>query len=39
MLFQAADSHHTQNIQINKVIGENENCVFIFQKKTEWTFG
>ena len=31
-------SWHTQNIKINKVIGENENCVFYFTKKTIWTF-
>ena len=27
------DSQHTQNIQINKVIGENEKCVFYFMEK------
>ena len=30
----AGDSRHTQNIQINKVIGENEKCVFYFMEKT-----
>ena len=34
----AADSQHSQNIQINKVIGENEKYVFIFTEKTKWTF-
>ena len=28
----AGDSRHTQNVQINKVIGENEKCVFILWK-------
>ena len=28
------DSRHSQNIQINKVIGENEKCVFYFMEKT-----
>ena len=32
------DSWHTQNIQINKVIGKNEKCVFYFMEKTKWTF-
>ena len=27
------DSQHTENIQINKVIGENEKCVFYFTEK------
>ena len=27
-------SQHTQNIQINKVTGENEKCVFYFMEKT-----
>ena len=37
---QVGDSWHTQNIQINKVIGENEkkNISFILQKKTKPTF-
>ena len=39
MLYQVGDSRHTQNIQINKVIGENEKSVFyIMGKKTKWTF-
>ena len=29
----AGDSRHTQNIQINKVIGENEKYVFYFIEK------
>ena len=33
MLYHAGDSRHTQNIQINKVIGENEKCVFYFMEK------
>ena len=28
------DSWHTQNIQTNKVIGENEKCVFYYTEKT-----
>ena len=28
------DSQHTQNIQINKVTGENEKCVFYFMEQT-----
>ena len=32
------DSQYTQNIQINKVIGENEKCVFYFMDKTKQTF-
>ena len=34
----AGDSRHTPNIPINKVIGENERCVFYFTEKTKWTF-
>ena len=37
MLYHAGDSRHTQNIKINKVIGENEKCVFDTEK-TLWTF-
>ena len=29
------DSQHTQNVQINKVIGENEKCVFYFMEETK----
>ena len=32
------DSQHTQNIQINKAIGENEKCVFYFTAKGILTF-
>ena len=32
------DIRHTQNIQINKAIGENEKCVFYFTEKTKQTF-
>ena len=36
----AGDSQHTQNIQINKAIGENERCVFLFYgKKLNGLFG
>ena len=31
-------SRHTQNTKINKVIGENEKCVFYFTENTEHTF-
>ena len=27
------DSQHTQNIQVNKVICENEKCIFLFYRK------
>ena len=33
------DSQHTKNIQINKVIGENEKCVFYFTEKLNGLFG
>ena len=37
-LYQARNSQHTQNIQINKVIGENEKCVFYLMEKIYiWT--
>ena len=39
MLYHAGDSPHTQNTQINKVIGENEKCVFILRKKLNERFG
>ena len=32
----AGDRQHTQNIQINKVIGENEKCVFYFTEKLDF---
>ena len=31
------DSQHTQNIQINKVIGEHEKCVFYLMEKNPHT--
>ena len=34
----AGDSGHTQNIQINKIVGKNEKCIFCFMEKTIWTF-
>ena len=34
----AGDSLHTQNIQINKVTGDNEKCVFYFTEETIRTF-
>ena len=34
-LYYAGESRHTQNIQINKVIGENEKCVFYLTEKTK----
>ena len=39
-LYHSGDSRHTQNIQINKFIGENEKCVFLFDgKKLNGLFG
>ena len=38
MFSQAGDSRHTPNIQINKVIGENEKYVLYFTEKSKWTF-
>ena len=35
----AGDSWHTQNIQVNKVIGENEKCVFYFTERCYKLFG
>ena len=32
------DSHHTQNIETNKVIVENEKSFFYFTEKPIWTF-
>ena len=32
------DSWHTKNIQVNKVMGENDKCVFYFMEKTKRTF-
>ena len=39
MLYHTGDSWRTQNIQINKVIAENEECVFHCTEKAKWTFG
>ena len=36
MLYHVGDSRHTQNIQID--IGENEECIFYFMEKNQWTF-
>ena len=38
MLYHTGDSWHTQNIQNNKLIGENENFAFYFTEKTKQTF-
>ena len=38
MLHYARNSQHSQNIQINKVIGESEKCVFYFLEETKQTF-
>ena len=39
MFYHVGDSQHTQYIQINKAIGENEKCVFYFMKNTKQLFG
>ena len=38
MIHQAGDSWHTQNIQINKIIGENEKRGFYFTEKEHTEF-
>ena len=38
MFYHAGDSQQIQNIQINKVIDENEKHVFYGREKTIWTF-
>ena len=38
MLYHMRDSQRTQNIQISKVIGENEKCVFYFMEKNKRIF-
>ena len=39
MFYHMEVGQHTQNIQINKVIGENEKRVFYFMGKNNiWTF-
>ena len=37
MLYYMGDSRHIQNIQVNKVIYKNENCVFYFIEKAMHT--
>ena len=37
-LYHEGDGRHSQNVQINKVIGENENSIFLFYRKTARTF-
>ena len=32
------DNRHTQNIQINEVIGENKKCIFYFMEKNHMEF-
>ena len=39
MLYHLGESQHTENIQINKVIGEIEKYVFILWKKLNGLFG
>ena len=40
MLHHTGDNQHTQTIHINKVIGENEKCVFSFMgRKPQELFG
>ena len=36
--YHMGDNQHTQNVQINKVIGENEKCVIYFMEKAIQTF-
>ena len=38
MLYHAGDCCHTQNVQINTAIGENEKCVIYFTEETKQTF-
>ena len=38
MLYHVGDSQHTQSIQINKVIGENEKYVSYFMEKNQTDF-
>ena len=38
MLYHVGDSQHTPNVQINKVIGENEKHVFLFYRKNSTDF-
>ena len=39
MLYHTEDSQHSQNVQINEVIHENEKYVFYFMEKMKWTSG
>ena len=39
MLYHVGDNWHTQNIQIDKIIGEYDISVYYFMEKTKWTFG
>ena len=39
MFYHTGESPHTQTIQINKVIGENEKRVFYFTEKPNGLFG
>ena len=39
MLYHVGDGWRAQNIQINKVIGENEKCAFYFTEKINRLFG
>ena len=38
MLYYIGDSQHTKNIQVNKIIGVSEKCVFYFTEKSKQTF-
>ena len=37
MLYHTGNSQHTQNIQINNIIAENEKCVSYFTEKMKQT--
>ena len=39
MLYHVEDSQYTQDIQINKIIGENEKYFFYFMEKLSGLFG
>ena len=39
MFYHVGGNQHIQNIQINKVTGEKEKCVFYFMNKTNGLFG
>ena len=38
MFYHVGENRHTQNIQVNKVIGGNEKCAFYFMKKIPTDF-